>query len=132
MRLLSMLVQAHFVAARTNQDSQHATSPDEVVRQFYDWYLHADFPEPKKQNMAKFKKYITQRFLKRAMAPNVDAVLFIDAQDADPTWANNFSVSQTTIRGRQATAQVTLRVKESTTSFASRCDERTAPGRLIT
>jgi hypothetical protein len=62
--------------------------------------------------MAKFRKYVTQRFLKRAMAPDVDSVLFIDAQDDDETWADNFSVSKATIRGQQATVQVNLNGKE--------------------
>lgn len=42
------------------------------------------------------------------MDPEVDAVLFIDAQDADPTWAKNFNVSKAIIRGDKATAEVTL------------------------
>jgi len=119
-RLISMsLVLAASVAAlpyradaQESQRSQHATSAEEVVQQFYDWYLHARFPEPKRQNMAKFRKYVTQRFLKRAMAPDVDSVLFIDAQDDDQTWADNFSVSKATIRGQQATVQVNLNGKE--------------------
>ena len=44
--------------------------------------------------------------------PDVDAVLFIDAQDTDATWADNFSVSKATIRGQQATVQVNLNGKE--------------------
>lgn len=119
-RMISMsLVLAAGVAAlpyradaHESQRSQHAASAEEVVQQFYDWYLHANFPEPKRQNMAKFRKYVTQRFLKRAMAPDVDAVLFIDAQDDDATWADNFSVSKATMRGQQATAQVNLNGKE--------------------
>ena len=119
-RLISMsLVLAASVAAlpyradaQESQRSQHATSAEEVVQQFYDWYLHARFPQLKRQNMAKFRKYVTQSFLKRAMAPDVDAVLFIDAQDNDSTWADNFSVSKATILGQQATVQVNLNGKE--------------------
>ena len=85
-----------------------SSAPDEVVRQFYDWYLHARFPDPRKQNEAQFRKYVTAKFLKEAMAPDVDAVLFIDAQDADPTWAKHFSVSKPTIRNQFATTQVFL------------------------
>ena len=98
--------------AQEIQRSQHATSAEEVVQQFYDWYLHARLPQPKQQNMAKFRKYVTQRFLKRAMAPDVDAVLFIDAQDSDSTWADNFRVSKATIGGQQASVQVNLNGKE--------------------
>jgi hypothetical protein len=74
--------------------------------------LRADFPEPKRQNLPTFRKYITQRFLKRAMAPDVDSDLFIDAQDTDSTRADNFSVSKATIGGSQATVQVALNGNE--------------------
>ena len=86
-----------------------SSAPDEVVRQFYDWYLHARFPDRRKQNQAQFRKYVTARFQREAMVPDVDAVLFIAAQDADPTWANHFTVSQATIRNQLATTQVFLK-----------------------
>ena len=85
-----------------------STSPDEVVRQFYAWYLKARFPEPNHKNSASFRKYVTQRFLKRAMDPNVDVAVFIDAQDSDATWAKNFDVAKATIHGQTATTEVTL------------------------
>ena len=84
------------------------TAPEDVVRQFYGWYLKAGFPQPKRSNLATFRKYITQKFLKKAMDPEVDSVLFIDAQDDDSTWANNFSVATTTVQGPTATTEVTL------------------------
>jgi len=85
-----------------------AASPEDVVRAFYGWYLKAGLPLPKRSNLATFRKYNTQSFLKRATAPDVDSVLFIDAQDLDETWANNFSVSPATIQGKTATTEVTL------------------------
>ena len=87
-------------------------SPEDVTRQFYNWYLHARFPEPKRSNMATFRKYVTQTFLKRATAPDVDSVLFIAAQDTDDSWADNFTVSKATIHGQRATVQVALNGKE--------------------
>jgi hypothetical protein len=111
--LLSSIIVASFGSQSSGRQLfQHATSPDEVVRQFYEWYLHAHFPEPKRSNMATFRKYVTQRFIKRATAPDVDAVLFIDAQDSDATWADNFTVSKATTRGQQATVQVSLNGKQ--------------------
>ena len=92
--------------------NERAASPEEVTRQFYGWYLGADFPNPDRSNMATFRKYVTQSFLKRATAPDVDAVLFIAAQDTDSTWANNFTVSKATIHGQKATVQVALNGKE--------------------
>jgi hypothetical protein len=94
------------------QQPYKAVSPEQVTRQFYGWYLGARFPNPKRSNMATFRKYVTQSFLKRATAPDVDAVLFIDAQDTDPTWADNFTVSKATIRGQRAAVQVALNGKQ--------------------
>lgn len=89
-----------------------SSAPDEVERQFYDWYLHTHFANPTKENRATFEKYITQGFLQRATAPEAwDGDWFIDAQDADPTWANDSSVSKAAINGDRAITQVALRGK---------------------
>ena len=87
-------------------------SPEEVTQQFYSWYFGAHFPAPKRSNMAMFRKYVTQGFLKRATARDVESVLFIDAQDMDESWANNFTVSKATINGQSATVNVALNGKE--------------------
>lgn len=99
-------------AVSVGQQPSKASSPEEVTRHFYNWYFSAHFPNPKRANMAAFRKYVTQSFLKRATAPDVDAVLFIDAQDTDQTWANNFTVSTATIHGPKATVSVALNGKE--------------------
>src|SRR5215831_19069384 len=103
--LFSLLIvgQPRSLAANGQQPPKAATSPEEVTRQFYDWYMHARFPNPKRSNMATFRKYVTQSFLKRATARDVDAILFIAAQDTDETWADNFTVSKPTIQGQRAT-----------------------------
>src|SRR5438552_16505966 len=105
-RLLLFVVVVTSPALATKQRAPVIASPEDIVRQFYDWYLHAKFPDPDKRNMAKFRQYVTQRFLRRAI--NADANLFIDAQDADATWANGLSVSKATIHGQTATTEVTL------------------------
>ena len=88
------------------------STPEEVTRQFYSWYLGAHLPNPKRSNMATFRKYVTQSFLKRATARDVDAILFVAAQDTDESWANNFTVSPATITGQTATVKVDLNGKE--------------------
>jgi hypothetical protein len=107
-----LLVPLILVACSTTPTAQRepkpSSGPDEVVRQFYSWYLSERFPDPRKGNAPQFRKYVTQKLLKEAMNPEVDAVLFIDAQDADPTWAKHFSVSKATVRSGKATAEVTL------------------------
>ena len=105
----------HAASAHSGHPSvpQASVSPEEVVRQFYDWYLHAHSPKPKRQNLAKFRKYVTQRFLRQQMAPDADADLFLgDTQDPDETWADNFSVSKAAIQGQRATVQVALNGSE--------------------
>jgi hypothetical protein len=111
--LLPTTVQIYLPPACANQTPQHAATPEEVVRQFYRWYLPAGYPQPEKKNLAEFRKYITQKFLRQAMDPDVDANLFIDAQDTDPTWMKGvFSVSKATIRGQKATVLLTLKGEE--------------------
>jgi hypothetical protein len=109
--LLSLVFQACSTTPIGERQAQ-SSAPDEVARQFYDWYLHARFPDPRKENAPQFRKSVTQKFLKEAMDPDVDAVLFIDAQDADPTWANDFSVAKATITDDQARTQVALKGKK--------------------
>jgi len=87
-------------------------SPEDVTRQFYSWYLGAHLPNPKRSNMPTFRKYVTQSFLKRATARDVESILFVAAQDTDETWANNFTVSPATVTGQKATVQVDLNGKD--------------------
>jgi hypothetical protein len=87
-------------------------SPEDVTRQFYAWYLGAHFPDPKRSNMATFRKYVTLNCWRRATARDIEAVLFIDAQDTDETWASNFTVSEAKVTGQRATLQVDLNGKE--------------------
>jgi hypothetical protein len=107
--IVLLIFQACSATPSAERGPQLSSAPDEVVRQFYDWYLHARFPNPGKENEAQFQKYVTAKLLREAMAPDVDAVLFIAAQDADPTWAHHFTVSKATIRNQIATVRVFLR-----------------------
>src|SRR5205823_13881675 len=90
--IFALFLTACTATSITDQSPQTGSSPENAVRQFYDWYLHGRFPNPDKEHNAKFRKYVTRKFLKEA-AGEWDAVLFIAAQDADPTWANDFSVA---------------------------------------
>ena len=112
MRLLAFVICVALISTSALAANQQASSPDEVTRQFYTWYFGANFPQPKRSNMATFRKYVTQSFLKRATARDVESVLFIDAQDNDESWANNFTVSPATIKGQSATVEVALNGKE--------------------
>jgi hypothetical protein len=107
-QLLLIVVLCSPGSALAKNPSLSRTSPEDTVRQFYAWFLKAGFPLPKRSNLPTFRKYISQRFLKKAMDPEVDSVLFIDAQDDDSTWANNFTVAPATVQGQTATTEVTL------------------------
>jgi hypothetical protein len=108
--IICFVLQASVVWA--GPPASKAASPEEVTQQFYHWYLSAHLPNPKRSNMATFRKYCTQGLMKRATARDVDSVVFIDAQDSDETWADNFTVSQATINGEKATIQVALNGKQ--------------------
>ena len=110
--LISLLIVTPQQSLASQQPPHKPSSPEEVTKAFYGWYLGANFPTPKRSNMATFRKYITQSFLKRATARDVESVLFIAAQDIDETWATNFTVSPATISGPKATTEVDLNGKE--------------------
>ena len=112
MKLLAFVFCVALLSTSALAQNTQAASPDDVARQFYGWYFKAHFPQPKRSNLATFRKYVTQSFLKRATARDVDSVLFIAAQDTDETWAKNFTVSQATISGERATLDVNLNGKE--------------------
>ncbi len=109
--IFAFLLAACSATPITNQSPQTALSPEETVRQFYDWYLHARFPNPDQESKARFEKYVTQRFFKEAMN-EWDVVVFIAAQDADPTWANDFRVAEAVSKGDQARTQIALNGKK--------------------
>src|SRR6476659_3108437 len=92
--------------------AQQLATPEEVARGFYSWYLHQlsrEKGEPLKQK-ATALKYLTPRLYASAprLIRNMDADIFICAQDWDQGWEKNFSVSTPQIKNNSATAIVTL------------------------
>ena len=91
------------------------TTPDARVRSFYAWYLHELNGEhdPISNNKV-LKQHLTARYagtIARALKREggIDADPFIDAQDFDPLWEKNLSVSKAAISGVKATTTVTLK-----------------------
>lgn len=109
--LLALCLTACSATPVKKQGEISSSAPEQIVREFYDSYLHARFPNPTKENRTQFTKYVTRRFFKEAM-DEWDAVVFIAAQDADPTWANDFRVAKATIKCDQASTLVALRGKK--------------------
>lgn len=92
--------------------TQQAATPEDVVRGFYSWYLHQlnhDVAEPLKQKTTALK-YLTPQLYANAprLIRNMDADIFICAQDWDQGWEKNFTVSTPQIKTTNATTTVTL------------------------
>jgi hypothetical protein len=97
--------------------AQQAAAPEDVLRGFYSWYLHQlaiDTPNPLKQKTTALK-YLTPQLYANAprLTRNLDADIFICAQDWDKGWEKNFSVSTPQIKNSSATATVTLPAGET-------------------
>ena len=91
--------------------AQQAT-PEDVARGFYSWYLHQlsrENVEPLKQKTTALK-YLTPQLYANAprLIRNMNADIFICAQDWDQGWEKNFTVSTPQIKNNSATATVTL------------------------
>lgn len=108
--LLPTIVHIYSPTACANQLAQQIATPEQVVRQFYRWYLNAGYPEPGRQK-SRFRRYVTQRCLREAMAAD-DYVYFTQAQDGDPAWKNHIAVSSAKVRGSTATTLVILGGKD--------------------
>lgn len=92
--------------------AQQPSSPTDVTRGFYSWYLH----QLTLQNMNPLKqrttalKYMTPQLYANAprLIRRMDADIFICAQDWDNGWEKNFTISEPQIKNSNATATVTL------------------------
>jgi hypothetical protein len=89
-------------------------SPEDCIRNFYRWYVTnlVANRDPMKQR-AEIKRYATERLLKEidkmTKGPDgLDGDYFVDAQDFDPLWAKNISISAVKINGDKSSAHVLL------------------------
>jgi hypothetical protein len=92
--------------------AQQAATPEDVARGFYSWYLHQlnrENTNPLKQKTTALK-YMTPQLYANAprLIRNMDADIFICAQDWDKGWEKNFTVSTPQIKNSSATETVTL------------------------
>ena len=92
--------------------AQQPAKPEDVARGFYSWYLHQlsrENVEPLKQKTTALK-YLTPQLYAHAprLIRNMNADIFICAQDWDNGWEKNFTVSTPHIKNNSATATVTL------------------------
>jgi len=102
------LAMAHAPAAET------ATTPEDCIRNFYRWYVTnlVANRDPMKQRK-EIRQYATERLLreigKMKTGPDgLDGDYFTDAQDFDPLWAKNISISDVRTQGDKSSARVLL------------------------
>ena len=92
--------------------AQQAATPEDVARGFYSWYLHQlalENATPLKQKTTALK-YLTPQLYANAprLTRQMDADIFICAQDWDKGWEKNFTVSTPQVKNNSATTTVTL------------------------
>jgi hypothetical protein len=97
--------------------AQQSATPETVTHGFYSWYLHQltlENVEPLKQKTTALK-YLTPRLYANAprLIRNMNADIFICAQDWDKGWEKSFTVSTPEIKNGSATATVTLPAGET-------------------
>jgi hypothetical protein len=107
-----MVCMAGMVILSVPARAQHTSSPQDVARGFYSWYLH----QLSRENMNPLKqkttalKYMTPQLYANAprLIRRMDADIFICAQDWDKNWERDFSVGTPEIKNKTATTTVIL------------------------
>src|SRR4051812_24000393 len=96
-RIVALLVVA--VAFATGRAAEPVPTPEDCIRGFYKWYVTNLIAnrDPMKQRK-EIRRYATERLLneisKMQTGPDgLDGDYFTDAQDFDPLWAKNISIS---------------------------------------
>jgi Protein of unknown function (DUF3828) len=100
------------IAVFIPSQGQQPSTPEDVARGFYSWYLHQLSQEnsyPLKQKTTALK-YLTPQLYANAprLIRRMDADIFICAQDWDTGWEKNFTISTPQIKNSSATETVTL------------------------
>lgn len=107
--LCSILLVTFFgFQAVPNTSAQTAQiSPEEVIKAFYNWYTR---PGSSKEGKATLRKYVTASAISRAekFGSKMEADYFVQSQEWDDDWENNFTVSKPVIKGAIATTFVTF------------------------
>jgi hypothetical protein len=111
-RIVALLIVA--AAFATGRAADPAATPEDCIRGFYRWYVtnlvanHDPMKQPKEM-----RRYATERLLKEidkmVKGPDgLDGDYFTDAQDFDPLWAKNVSISGVKTTGDKSNAHVLL------------------------
>ena len=91
-----------------------SATPEDCLRNFYRWYVTALVAnrDPMKQR-TELKRFATDRLLKeidkmKKGPDGLDGDYFVDAQDFDPLWPKNISISAVQTNGDRSNAHVLL------------------------
>ena len=114
MKQVVALILVALAAATGRAAEPTGATPEDCIRGFYRWYvtnLVANH-DPMKQRK-EMRRYATQRLLKEidkmVKGPDgLDGDYFTDAQDFDPLWAKNISISGVKTSGEKSSAHVVL------------------------
>src|SRR5881394_616378 len=113
-RIVALVTIAAALAAAQTPAAESAATPEDCIRNFYRWYVAnlVANRDPMKQR-GEIRRYATERLLKEidkmVKGPDgLDGDYFVDAQDFDPQWAKNISISDVQIYGDKSTALVHL------------------------
>jgi hypothetical protein len=99
--------------------AQSDAAPEQVIRDFYKWYVGQLVAErdPFTDGRTELKRYASERLLRqldkaRNREGGIGSDPFLDAQDFDKDWAKNIKVSAPSVNGDKATANVELKGAE--------------------
>lgn len=113
-RIFALITLITLAALFPSRAAESSGTPEECIRNFYHWYVTnlVAKRDPMKQR-AEIRHYATERLLKEidrmASGPDgLDSDYFVDAQDFDPLWAKNISISRVKISGDKSSAHVLL------------------------
>ncbi len=100
-------------------DHFDASSPEQVIRHFYQWYVQGlvNHRDPFEKDRATLKRFATERLINaidhmRKGPDGLDGDYFLDAQDFDAEWGKNMTVASPIIKDKKAAVEVELSSKE--------------------
>ena len=109
-----MIAATAFFATGQTRAAESASTPEDCIRNFYHWYVTnlVANRDPMKQRK-EIRQYATERLLREidrmVKGPDgLDGDYFVDAQDFDPLWARNISISDVKTMNDKSTAHVLL------------------------
>jgi len=113
-RIVALVAIAVALTVEQVPAAESAATPEDCIRNFYRWYVTnlVANRDPMKQR-GEIRRYATERLLKEidkmVKGPDgLDGDYFVDAQDFDPQWAKNISISPVQTHGDKSTALVHL------------------------